>query len=193
MKNLLLIMLGLMAFVNTLFADDESLMKIKAENDPLFAFHIKYPEIKNEFKEGYLECLAENTIPDMMRKTGYDMREIELHAIAEGNAKYGKLLVKEFETAGLYFLKGSFGIVSDKQGKKWMQEAYKDCNSIRECGAKSMKQKLMFETDLDYCQSKFNYEIFKDPNFMEKGTKWGDLYEEFEAELKMKKFKERVK
>lgn len=196
MKNLLLTMLGLMAFVSVLFAgDDKTLaeMKIEKDADPIFAFYIKYPEIKNEFKDGYLKCADDNTNPAMLRKIGYNMRELELHAIAEGNAKYGKLLVREFEIAAFYYLKASFSSISEKQAKKIMQEAYKDCNSISECGAKSRKQYLIFETDLDYCQSKFNYEIFKDPNFMEKGTKWGDLYEDFKAEREMKKLKERFK
>lgn len=194
MKNLLFVMLGIMVFMELLLAnDDKSLAEVRFEQDPLFAFHMKYPEIKNEFKDGYLECADENVTPSMLRKTGYDMRELEIQATIEGNAKYGKLLVKEFETAGLFYLKGAFSSISEKRAKKIMQEAYKDCNSISECSAKSKKQHLIFETDLDYCKSKFNYEIFKDPNFMEPGTKWGDLYDEFIAEMKIKKIKEGIK
>lgn len=194
MKNLLFVMLGLMVFMELLLAnDDKSLAEVKFEQNPLFAFYTKYPEIKNEFKEEYLKCADENVTPAMLRKTGYEMKGIEIEAAMDGNAKYGKLLAKEFEIAGIYYLKGVFSSISEKRAKKIMQETYKDCNSLSECDAKSRKQKLIFETDLDYCKSKVNYELFKDPNFMEKGTKWGDLYEEFKAEMRLKKFKESIK
>lgn len=194
MKNLLFVMLGLMAFMELLFADDEKyLIEMAFEKDPIFAFYEKYPEIKNEFKEGYLECVANNPIPSLMKNIGYGKRYIEFKGIAEGKEKLGKLVAKDIEINALYFLKGVFGFVSDKQAKKMIQEAYKDCNSLSNCDAKLKKQKLIVETDLDYCQSKFNYEIFKDPNFMEKGTKWGDLYEEFEAEWELNKFRKSIK
>lgn len=194
MKNLLLTMLGLMAFVSVLFAGDEKyLVEIMFEKDPLFLFYEKYPEIKNEFKKGYLECVADNPIPALMKKAGYDMKLIELQGIAEGKEKLGKLASKEIEKNALYLLKGVFGIVSEKQAKKWIQEGYKDCNSFSDCYNKMVKQMLIVETDTEYCYSKFNDEIWENPNFMEKGTKWGDLYEDFKAEWEMKKIKERFK
>lgn len=176
-------MLGLMAFVGVLFADSKEILYPYAERDPFAEFIRKYPEIKNEYVDGYLECVKKEVMQNWFRSTGYHLRSYSFRSL-KGNQI--KILQDELKHSSLYnfefgglraYVKGDVEKI-----EKYVNGAYRDCHSELECKTKGNRAMLMVEADVEFCIEKAGGSQFKDENFMEPGNKWYELYQKFLTE-----------